>query len=81
MTPADVINRRVSFDHQGKRLVGVVTAATGRDLRFFPAPNDAPCDACALDATSPARPAGQAFPSGSAHPPLHAGCACTVVPV
>ena len=61
--------------------LGVVTAATGRDLRFFPAPNDAPCDACALDATSPARPAGQAFPSGSAHPPLHAGCACTVVPV
>ena len=27
MTPADVINRRVSFDHQGKRLVGVVPAA------------------------------------------------------
>ncbi len=61
--------------------LGVVSAAAGRDLRFLPAPNDAPCDACALDAASPPRAAGQAFPSGSAHPPLHAGCACTVVPV
>jgi len=61
--------------------LGVVTASAGHDLRFHPAPNDAPCDACALDAAAPARPAGQNFPSGSAHPPLHAGCACTVVPV
>ena len=61
--------------------LGVTTASTGRALRFFPTPNDAPCDACALDAAAPARPAGQAFPSGSAYPPLHAGCACTVVPV
>ena len=60
--------------------LGVVTAAQDRSVRFFPAPNDAPCDACALDAAAPARPAGQAFPSGSAYPPLHAGCACTVVP-
>ncbi len=61
--------------------LGVTTASTGRALRFFPAPNDAPCDACALDAAAPARQAGLAFPSGSAYPPLHAGCACTVVPV
>jgi hypothetical protein len=60
--------------------LGVVTASAGRNLRFLPAPNDAPCDACALDATAPPRPAGSAFPSGSAYPPLHAGCACTVVP-
>jgi hypothetical protein len=61
--------------------LGVTTASAGRTLRFFPAPNDAPCDACALDATAPARLAGEPFPSGSAYPPLHAGCACTVVPV
>lgn len=60
--------------------LGVTTASAGHSLRFFPAPNDAPCDACALDAAAPARPAGQPFPSGSAYPPLHAGCACTVVP-
>lgn len=60
--------------------LGVTTASQGQSLRFFPAPNDAPCDACALDATAPARMAGQSFPSGSPYPPLHAGCACTVVP-
>ncbi len=61
--------------------LGVTTAAAGGSLRFYPAPNDAPCDACALDATAPPRVAGQPFPSGSEFPPLHAGCACTVVPV
>ena len=60
--------------------LGVATASSGKNLRFFPAPNDAPCDACALDAASPPRPAGEPFPSGSLYPPLHAGCACTVVP-
>jgi len=60
--------------------LGVTTAAVGQHLRFLPAPNDAPCDACALDAQAPPRPAGVSFPSGSAYPPLHAGCACTVVP-
>ena len=61
--------------------LGVTTGSIGRSLRFLPAPNDAPCDACALDAAAPPRVAGQSFPSGSAYPPLHAGCACTVVPV
>ena len=61
--------------------VGVLAASDGRSVRFFAAPNDAPCDACALDAGAGDRVAGQGFPSGSAYPPLHAGCACTVVPV
>jgi cell division septum initiation protein DivIVA len=61
--------------------VGVLAASKGRNVRFYVAPNDAPCDACALDAASGERPAGQAFPSGSTHPPLHAGCACAVIPV
>jgi cell division septum initiation protein DivIVA len=61
--------------------IGVLAAASGRPIRFFAAPNDAPCDACALDAASGVRPAGQSFPSGSQYPPLHAGCACTVIPV
>jgi hypothetical protein len=61
--------------------LGVLAASQGRSVRFYVAPNDAPCDACALDAGAGERPAGQPFPSGSAHPPLHAGCACTVVPV
>jgi hypothetical protein len=61
--------------------IGVLAASTGQSIRFFAAPNDAPCDACALDAASGERPAGQNFPSGSPYPPLHAGCACTVIPV
>jgi cell division septum initiation protein DivIVA len=61
--------------------IGVIAASQGRHVRFFVAPNDAPCDACAMDAASGERPAGQPFPSGSAYPPLHAGCACAVIPV
>jgi len=38
----------------------------GRHVRFFVAPSDAPCDACAMDAASGGRLAGQSFPSGSA---------------
>lgn len=61
--------------------IGVVAASLGRHVRFFVAPNDAPCDACAMDAASGERPAGQNFASGSPFPPLHAGCACAVIPV
>jgi cell division septum initiation protein DivIVA len=61
--------------------LGVLSASRGHSVRFFAAPNDAPCDACALDAAAGERIAGQIFPSGSQYPPLHAGCACTVVPV
>jgi cell division septum initiation protein DivIVA len=61
--------------------IGVVAASKGRHVRFFVAPNDAPCDACAMDAASGERPAGENFPSGSPYPPLHAGCACAVIPV
>ena len=61
--------------------IGVLAASSGRSVRFLPSPHDPPCDACALDAAAGERPAGQRFPSGSAHPPLHAGCACAVVPV
>ena len=61
--------------------IGVLAASVGHAVRFLAAPNDAPCDACALDAASGPRPARQVFPSGSQFPPLHAGCACTVIPV
>ncbi len=61
--------------------LGVLTASRGHSVRFFVTPGDAPCDACSLDAASGERPAGQSFPSGSQYPPLHAGCACALVPV
>ncbi|HSN01951.1 MAG TPA: hypothetical protein VLS91_00550 [Acidimicrobiales bacterium] len=61
--------------------IGVLAASNSRHVRFLVAPNDAPCDACALDAAAGEREAGLSFPSGAANPPLHAGCACTIVPV
>lgn len=61
--------------------LGVLSASQGHAVRFVVAPPDPPCDACALDTRAGERPAGQSFPSGSAQPPLHAGCACAVVPV
>lgn len=61
--------------------LGVLAASKGRSVKFYAAPNDAPCDACTLDAAAGERPAGSNFPSGSAYPPLHAGCACTVLTV
>ncbi|HTT59168.1 MAG TPA: hypothetical protein VMF33_03900 [Acidimicrobiales bacterium] len=61
--------------------LGVVSASKGRSIRFFATPNDPPCDLCAHDADSGERLAGENFPSGSPYPPLHAGCACTVIPV
>ncbi len=60
--------------------LGVVSATLGRPIRFFVAPGEPPCDACALDASAGERVAGENFPSGSPYPPLHAGCACAVVP-
>ncbi len=59
---------------------GVAVATQGGTVRFLAVPNDAPCDACALDAQAGTRPSGTAFPSGQPYPPLHAGCACTIVP-
>ncbi len=59
---------------------GVVAATDGAPLRFAVAPGDPPCDLCASDAEARDHRAGEKFPSGSLYPPLHAGCACAVVP-
>ncbi len=61
--------------------IGVIAASRGRAVRFFAAPGEPPCDVCGLDAAAGERRAGERFPSGAAFPPLHAGCACTVLPV
>ena len=59
--------------------LGVISASAGRTVRFLVAPYDAPCDVCAAAAGD--RPAGEDFAPGSSFPPLHAGCACSVVPL
>jgi cell division septum initiation protein DivIVA len=60
--------------------LGVVSAVEGTAIRFVVAPGDPPCDACARDASVGDHRAGAKFPSGSLYPPLHAGCACAIVP-
>ena len=60
--------------------VGVIAACEGTQVRMVISPSDDPCDACKLDASSGVHLAGQNFPSGQPHPPLHAGCSCAVVP-
>ncbi len=61
--------------------LGIVSAAQGGQVRFYVSPSDAPCDACASDSRAGEIQAGKTFPSGAKHPPLHAGCACAVIPV
>ncbi|CAB4864174.1 unannotated protein [freshwater metagenome] len=60
--------------------VGVIAACEGTQVRMVISPTDEPCDACKLDASSGMHLAGQNFPSGQPHPPLHAGCSCAVIP-
>jgi hypothetical protein len=60
--------------------LGVLATSSGRSVRFVAAPGDAPCDACQLNAASGERSAGANFPSGTPYPPIHAGCACLVLP-
>ena len=60
--------------------VGVIAACQGGTVRVLVAPDHPPCDACAQDAQSGGVVAGQPFPSGQPHPPLHAGCNCAVIP-
>ncbi len=59
---------------------GVVSGSRGRDVRFYVAPSDAPCDECSGNGAEGLVRAGQPFSSGSAFPPVHAGCACLVLP-
>jgi hypothetical protein len=54
-----------------------------RDDRFASSrcPTTRPVTCARTTSESGERIAGENFPSGSPYPPLHAGCACTVVPV
>ena len=59
---------------------GIVAGSQSRELRFLVAPSDASCDDCSNNEAHGTVRAGQPFPSGSAFPPVHAGCACLVLP-
>ncbi len=67
-----------------------VTAAFSRgELAVMPAgaasrwvvdDNGRPCPDCDDNALAGPTPAGEAFPTGQAHPPAHAGCRCLLAP-
>jgi hypothetical protein len=59
---------------------GIVAGSQSRNLHFRVAPSDAPCDDCSNNEAHGVVRAGQPFHSGSAFPPVHAGCACLVLP-
>jgi hypothetical protein len=67
------------------RQAAVAAEARGRltasgTVRWVADPDAAPCAACAGNAAAGLRTAGDAFPSGAAHPPAHPGCRCVVGP-
>jgi hypothetical protein len=59
---------------------GIIAGSQDRQVNFLVAPSDAPCEDCSQNEAHGAVQAGQPFPSGSAFPPVHAGCACLVLP-
>jgi len=59
---------------------GIIAGSQDRQVNFLVAPSDAPCEDCSQNEAHGAVQAGHPFPSGSAFPPVHAGCACLVLP-
>jgi DivIVA domain-containing protein len=60
---------------------GVLAAVDdGMPLRWIVDDDGEPCPDCDDNALAGATPCGEAYPTGQAHPPAHAGCRCLVVP-
>jgi len=59
---------------------GIIAGSQDRQVNFLVTPSDAPCEDCSQNEAHGAVQAGHPFPSGSAFPPVHAGCACLVLP-
>ena len=58
-----------------------IFAATEGDLRWVVDPAEGGCPDCDDNVLAGPTAKGSAFPTGQLHPPAHAGCRCTVVPV
>ncbi|HEX2063564.1 MAG TPA: hypothetical protein VHE80_03990, partial [Acidimicrobiales bacterium] len=59
---------------------GTLSAVPGRPLRWVVDDQGGPCADCDDNALAGPTPAREAFPTGQAHPPAHAGCRCLLVP-
>jgi hypothetical protein len=58
----------------------VMSMPKGGELRWVVDDDGVQCPDCDDNALAGATPAGEAFPTGHAHPPVHAGCRCVVAP-
>jgi len=58
---------------------GEVTAGEGSLVRWVVDDDCQPCPDCDDNALAGAQPAGQPFPTGQPHPPVHSGCRCLLV--
>lgn len=62
---------------------GLIAAAGARGLRVAWVVDDGrdECPDCDDNAIAGAQPVGEVFPTGQAHPPVHPGCRCLLLPV
>jgi DivIVA domain-containing protein len=65
--------------HAAHALGGFAAVAPGTPMRWVVHDVDGPCPDCDDNALAGATPRGEAFPTGQAHPPAHAGCHCLLV--
>jgi DivIVA domain-containing protein len=61
-------------------LGGYTAAPAGTAMRWIVHDLDGPCPDCDDNALAGPTPRGEAYPTGQAHPPAHAGCHCLLVP-
>jgi DivIVA domain-containing protein len=60
---------------------GAVAAAEGVAVRWVMDDDGHPCPDCDDNALAGEQPAGEPFPTGQRHPPVHPGCRCLLVAV
>ena len=72
---------RLAADHlyAAHAVGGFAAVAPGTAVRWVVHDVDGPCPDCDDNALAGATPRGEAFPTGQAHPPAHAGCHCLLV--
>ena len=58
---------------------GAVAACSGVPVKWLVDDNGQPCPDCDDNALAGNQPAGEPFPTGQAHPPVHPGCRCVLV--
>lgn len=60
---------------------GAVMAGNGSIVRWVVDDDGQPCPDCDDNALAGPLPAGEEFPTGQVHPPVHPGCRCLLAPV